>query len=168
MRLVIDDVTWFSRLEDFVETASKIFEARLNLSKHGLAACDLMEVRPDIVHVPRVLYLSNEAIDVQSPRVESVPLCSRGEKFSHYEDVWVLAAGHVEQVLRDMNRSGVGVVQPEAIKDTGHLRDVAAHVLPEVRRVCWAAAVPQLDAVAPDVDGAPKIVEVSFVAKAID
>ena len=78
--LVVDDIAWLGWLEHLVGSAPEFFEAWLDLAEHGLAARDLVEVRPNIVHIPLVLYLSDEAIDVQAPSVESVPLCPRGRR----------------------------------------------------------------------------------------
>lgn len=52
----------------------------------------------------------------------------------------------------------VGVVKPEAIGNARHILYILSHMLPELRRVSRACAVPKLDVVSPDIDVPPEIV----------
>ena len=61
-----------------------------------------MEVGTDAPHVTLVHDLSNHAIDVEQFGEEAIVLSLRCEQFSHDHQVAILAPGHLEQVLADM------------------------------------------------------------------
>ena len=76
-----------------------------------------MEVVAEASTITPVLKLSYHTIDVQLGGEEGVHFGRVREQLGHDEEVWVLIPSDLKEVLADMNRSTVGIVEPEPCKN---------------------------------------------------
>ena len=110
-----------------------------------------------VVRQTRVQRLADQSVDAEFVDELVIDRFAVGEQLAENVEVRIDASRVVHQVLGDVQRGRVTIVQPGAVEGRGNQSGVFFHVRPEVRRVAFATAEVQLDDVRPLIQFSPKI-----------
>ena len=102
-----------------------------------------------LMTIPSSKSLSYEAGDPQLVHEDVVLLLASREQLGGHIQVRFQPPRLVEHVGCNMQRSGVAVVQSQAVKDLSRLQDIRSHVIPKEWRIFRTGAVSQLHRVSP-------------------
>lgn len=135
MGAIVDHVPRGSGLEGINElcglfSVDKVFVCGLEVSDWSLLTCQLPEISTNPFCVCAVLDFADHPVDVESLCKHDINLETWREKFRHDKQRRIVLPCNLEQMLADMNRSGVSIVKPEPIENRCHLRHVFLHILP--------------------------------------
>lgn len=146
----------------FIRTTGEQSVTLLDLTDWIMLAGKLVEVVSKRATAFPVLELAYHSIYVQKSYEDCVILGGRGEELCHYKNIRLSGSGDLKQILTNVNRRAMRIIQSKAVKDTRHLSDIFRHMLPKKRTVSRTLSVSKFDAISPYVDCPAQVVEIHF------